>query len=266
MLLPGAGDFVRYDGTFLYWILLIAATLGAGAANALAGGGMFLIFPALLFAGVAPVTANATATLILIPGGWASTWVYRDTLKHGWRLQGLMAGVSVIGALGGSELLLHTPPGSFAKLVPYLMLTAALIFSFAGKIKQAAQSHASTTIHYVPLVGGQFLLAIYGGYFGAGMGVLMLALYLITAHIDMQEASGMRLICGTASNIVAAIVFAIRGIIDWHIALPRILACVAGGYWGAQLVKRLDPEKARRAILIYAWGVTLWLLVRSFLS
>jgi uncharacterized membrane protein YfcA len=257
---------LRYDKNLLSWILVVAAALGAGAANALAGGGMFLVFPALLFAGIPPVAANATATFILIPGGWASTWVYRDTLKHGWRLQTAMAGVSLAGAWAGSELLLHTPERGFARLVPYLMLSATLIFSFSGKLRRAAESHASRTTHYVPLIAGQFLLAIYGGYFGAGMGVLMLALYLVTAHLGMQEASGMRLICGTAANTMAAAVFAVRGIIQWPMAVPMILACLAGGYWGAHLVKRLDAEKARRAILAYAWSITLVLLVRSWME
>jgi uncharacterized protein len=249
----------------LPWILVVASAVVAGAVNALAGGGMFLVFPALLFAGVSPIAANATASLILIPGGWASTWVYRDTLKHGWRLHTALGVISLAGAWVGSELLLHTPERGFARLVPYLMLSATLVFTFSGKLRRAAESHASRTTHYVPLLGGQFLLAIYGGYFGAGMGVLMLALYLVAAHLEMQEASGMRLICGTAANTMAALVFALRGIIVWRVAVPMILACVAGGYGGAHLVKRLDSEKARRAILLYAWTISLWLLLRSFL-
>jgi len=256
---------LRYDKNLLLWIL-VAAALGAGAVNALAGGGMFLVFPALLFAGIPPVAANATATLIIIPAGWASTWVYRETLKHGWRVQTLMATVSLAGAWVGSELLLHTPERGFARLVPYLMLGATIIFSFAGKLRSAAESHASRTTHYVPLVAGQFLLAIYGGYFGAGMGVLMLALYRVTAHLEVQEASGMRLICGSSANTIAAVVFALRGIIRWPIAVPMVFACLAGGYLGAHLVKRLDAERARLAILAYAWSVTLFLLVRSWIE
>jgi hypothetical protein len=248
------------------WILVVAAAVGAGAANALAGGGMFLVFPALLLAGVAPVAANATASLILIPGGWASTWVYRDTLKHGWRLQTAMGAISLAGAWAGSELLLHTSERGFSRLVPYLMLSATLIFSFSGRLKKAAESHASRRTHLAPLLVGQFFLAIYGGYFGAGMGVLMLALYLAAAHLQMQEASGMRLICGTAANTMAALVFAVRGVIEWRFALPMTVACIVGGYWGAQMVKRLDAEKARRTILAYAWGISLWLLGRSFFA
>src|SRR5580698_263240 len=129
--------------SLLSWFLLLASAIAAGAANALAGGGMFLVFPALLFAGVAPVAANATATFALIPGGYASTWVYRDRLLHGWRLQTGMTLTSVAGAWIGSELLLHTSEQGFARLVPYLMLGATLIFSFAGRLGKTAKSHAA---------------------------------------------------------------------------------------------------------------------------
>ena len=143
------------------------------------------------------------------------------------------------------------------------MLGATLIFSFAGKVRSAAASHAAQATHLVPLVGGQFLISLYGGYFGAGMGVLMLALYLLAANMDIHQASGVRLLCGTAANTIATLVFAARGIIQWPLAVPMLFACAAGGYWGAHLVKRMDPEKARRVILVYAWTVTVWLLVRS---
>lgn len=246
------------------WILLLAAAAGSGVANALAGGGMFLVFPALLLAGVAPIAANATATFILIPGGYASFWVYRDRLKHGWRFQILMGAVSIAGALLGSEWLLHTSEQGFAKLVPYLMLGATLIFGLSKRLGSAAAAHSAAATHYAPLLAGQFAIAIYGGYFGAGMGVLMLALYLLAARMEMHEASGLRLLCGTAANTVAMLVFAARGIIAWPVGVPMIFAGVAGGYWGAHLVKRMDQEKARRAILAYAWIITLWLLARSW--
>jgi hypothetical protein len=248
----------------LIWLILLAAAAGAGVTNALAGGGMFMVFPALLFAGIAPVTANVTSTFILLPGGYASLWVYRDQLRHGWRFQTMMGALSVAGAWLGSELLLHTPERGFAKLVPYLMLAATLIFSFAKKLGSLAAAHSARTTHYVPLAAGQLAIGVYGGYFGAGMGVLMLALYLLAARMDMREATGIRLLCGTAVNTIAMAVFSARGIIDWEVGVPLMLACVGGGYWGARLVKSMDQEKARRVILVYAWLVTLWLLVRSW--
>lgn len=247
------------------WLILLLASLVGGAANALAGGGTFLVFPALLLSGVAPVISNATSTFVLNPGGYASTWVYRDRLIHGWGFQAAMVAVSMAGASFGSELLLHTSEQRFESLVPYLMLAAAVIFSFAGKLRKAASEHASVKTRVVPLLSGQFLISVYGGYFGAGMGVLILVLYLVAANMDVHEASGLRILCGTLTNTVAIVLFAVRGIILWSVGIPMMFACIAGGYWGAKLVKHLEPEKARKTILAYAWTITLWLLVRSFL-
>lgn len=235
-----------------------------GGANALAGGGMFLVFPSLLFAGVPPVISNATATFVLNPGGYASSWVYRDRLVHGWRFQGSLILAAMLGAGFGSELLLHTSEQGFERLVPYLMLIAALIFTFSGKIKRAAESHSAGTTHLPTLVWGQFFIAIYGGYFGAGMGVLILVLYTVAAKMDVHQASGLRILCGTLTNTVATLIFVVRGIIVWRVAIPMTLICIVGGYFGAKLVKRLDADRARTTILIYAWTVTLWLLGRSF--
>ncbi len=241
----------------------MAALLG-GAANALAGGGTFLVFPALLFAGVAPIPANATATFVLNPAGYSSTWVYRDRLTHGWRFQGALIIAALLGAGVGSELLLHTSEEGFERLVPYLMMGAALIFSFSNKIKRAAQRHSADRTNLFALAFGQFFIAIYGGYFGAGMGVLILVLYTVAAKMDVHQASGLRILCGSLTNTIATIIFILRGIVVWTAALPMTLICIGGGYFGAMLVKRLDPDRARVAILIYAWTVTLWLLGRSF--
>ena len=248
------------------WAILLGAALLGGAINALAGGGMFMVFPSLLLAGIAPVTANATATVTLMPGGWASTWVYRDRLAlHGWRLVGGMAAASGASGWIGSELLLHTSNATFAKLVPWLMFAASLIFTLAGRVRKLAASHHAEKTREVPLVVGQFFLSIYGGYFGAGMGVIMLALFMATANMDVQTASGIRIMCGSITNMIAAIIFAIRGIIDWRTGLPMLACAIVGGYVGAILVKRLNEDRARGVILIYAWTITLWLIARTYL-
>jgi uncharacterized membrane protein YfcA len=248
--------------TAVSWTALIGSAIGGGAANALAGGGTFLAFPALLFAGVSPISSNATASFVLNPGGYASAWVYRDRLVQSKGFQLAMALTAMAGALAGSELLLHTSEHSFERLIPYLMLGATLLFSFAGKLRAAATRRAATSTHILPMIAGQFLIAIYGGYFGAGMGVLMLVLYTIATNMNVQEASGLRLLCGTLINTVATVLFAVRGLVVWTLGIPMMLACIAGGYWGAKLVKRMNPEKARWMILVYAWGITAWLFVR----
>ncbi len=246
------------------WVLLLLASVAGGAANALAGGGTFLVFPALLLAGVAPVMANATASLILWPSGLASAWVFRKGLRENRGRLVSMSLASALGAAAGSVLLLSTSNTTFDKLVPWLLLGATAIFTFSGQLRQIATRggrHSSTTA----LLAGQLVIAVYGGYFGAGMGVLMLALYLAASPMDVHAANGLRTLCGAAINLVAIVIFAARGALDWRVGVPMLIVAIAGGYWGAHAVRRLQAEYARRAILIYAWTVTAWFFARMLM-
>jgi hypothetical protein len=255
--------------TPLSWIVLIAASLCAGVVNALAGGGMFLVFPALVMAGLPPISANATASAVTLPGGMASAWVYRTRREAGAKLAATLVAVSLAGSLAGSVLLLSTSNERFAKLVPWLMLGAAIIFSFAEPIRRFAEAHSpggkpGARRHAVLLALGQFLIAIYGGYFGAGMGVLMIVLFLVTADLDVQASAALRLWSATAVNLLAVGIFAWRGIVEWRVGVPMLLAAIAGGYLGAHAVQRLSAAMARRSVLVYAWATGIWLLVRSW--
>jgi uncharacterized protein len=255
----------------VFLILLLASVLG-GAANALAGGGTFLTFPALLLGGMAPVRANATASLVLLPGAFASAWVYRDTIRTSTspKLLWLMLGASLVGSGAGSALLMMTSNSTFSRLVPWLLLAATLVFSLApwlrrwaaGLTAKGAAGHQSTA----GLLIGQVIISAYGGYFGAGMGVLMIALYLIATSLDVQAASGLRMICSCAINTLAVIIFAARGAVDYSVGIPMLIAGVAGGYVGAILVKRLDAHIARRAILSYAWALTAFFFIRMLIG
>jgi uncharacterized membrane protein YfcA len=244
-----------------FFLLLLAALIG-GVANALAGGGTFIVFPALLFAGVASVKANATASLVMVPGGMVSAWVYRNTLEgqpRSFVIQ--LVAVSLAGSLVGSLLLLNTANATFSSLVPWLLLVAATVFTFAPLLRSAAAKaggHKSVAFLFI----GQFVIALYGGYFGAGMGVLMIALFLVAANMDVQSASGLRLICATSVNLLAVLLFALRGAIEWKTGIPMLIAGVAGGYLGARVVRRLSEKTARTAILVYAWGLTVWFFLR----
>jgi len=252
--------------TPLAWIVLIAAALAGGMVNALAGGGMFLIFPALIMAGVPPVTANATASAITLPGGIASAWVYRRRRDTSLRVAITLVAASFAGSIAGSSLLLITSNARFAKVAPWLMLGAALVFTFSASIRKFAEAHApaATRKHGVLLALGQFCIAIYGGYFGAGMGVFMIVLFLVTVNLDVQSSAAVRLLSGTTINLVAVAIFAWRGIIDWRVGIPMLLAAVFGGYLGAHAVQRLSVTVARRTVLIYAWAAGIWLLFRDW--
>jgi uncharacterized membrane protein YfcA len=236
---------------------LLAASILGGAVNALAGGGTFLVFPALVFAGVAPITANATASFLLWPAGLASAWVYRKDIPHQGPLLTVMSIVSAIGATAGSIVLLRTSNATFSGLVPWLLLFATLNFTFSKHLRSLASgvSHRSS---FTLLLAGQLVISFYGGYFGAGMGVLMLALYLSATGQDVHVANGLRMVCGAVINAVAIVIFAVKQAIDWRVGIPMLIAALIGGYFGAVLVRRLNPESARRWVMIYAWAITLW--------
>lgn len=244
---------------------LIGASILGGAVNALAGGGTFLVFPALILAGVAPITSNATASFLLWPAGLASAWVYRKDIPRDPRLLSIMSVVSGIGATAGSLILLRTSNSTFAGLVPWLLLFATLNFTFAKQLRLLA-SRASHHASLVLLIGGQLVISFYGGYFGAGMGVLMLALYLSATDKDVHVANGLRLVCAITINAVAIVIFAVRGAIDWRVGIPMLIAAVLGGYFGAVLVRRMNEEMAKRGVMIYAWGITLWFFGRELIG
>lgn len=250
------------DISLTSWLMLLSAALIGGLANALAGGGTFLVFPALLLAGLDPIVANATSAATMLPGGAASAWVYRKGSNYEAKfLQALML-ASMAGGITGSLLVLWTPSARFARLVPYLMLSAALIFSFSGKIARGAAAHISDRIRWTPLIVGQYLISVYGGYFGAGMGVLMIVLFTLTANMDVQQSAALRFYCTLGINGLAVGIFAWRGAVVWPVSIPMAVAAVAGGYLGAHLVRRLSVETARRAVLVYAWVISVWLFFR----
>ncbi len=242
-------------------LLLLAALVG-GAANALAGGGMFVVFPALLLAGVASVKANATASLVMMPGGIAAVWVYRRTLDGQNRREIVkLVLASLAGSAVGSVLLLSTSNGLFSNLVPWLLLAAAIVFSLAPRIRAMAEKSTGRR-SVAALLTGQVLISVYGGYFGAGMGVLMIALFLIASSMNVQGANGIRLICATAINVLAVSLFAWRGAVDWKLGLPMLAAGSVGGYLSALVVRRLNENSVRIAILVYAWGLTAYFFAR----
>jgi hypothetical protein len=243
-------------------LLLLLAALIAGIANALAGGGTFITFPALLFAGIAPIKANATACLVMVPGGLASVWVYRGTLrKQPVSLVLQLVAVSLAGSAVGSLLLLQTGNATFSSLVPWLLLVAAAVFTAAPWLRRmAAGAGGSKSI--AALLAGQLIIAVYGGYFGAGMGVLMIALFLTASTMDVQSASGVRLVCATSVNLLAIVIFALKGAIAWRPGVAMLLAGIAGGYAGARVMRLLSEKAVRTAILAYAWGLTVYFFLR----
>jgi uncharacterized protein len=244
------------------FLVLLSAALIGGTANALAGGGSFLVFPALLLTGLDPIVANATSAATMLPGGAASAWVYRRGSVYDKTLLRALIAASIAGGITGSVLVLLTSSAQFARLVPYLMLSAALVFTFSGQIARAATSHISDRTRWVPLITGHYLISVYGGYFGAGMGVLMIVLFLLTANLNVQQSAALRFYCTLGINGLAVAIFASRGVVEWRLSLPMALAAITGGYLGAHLVRKMSVETARRTVLVFAWVLSIWLLFR----
>jgi len=226
--------------------------------NAVAGGGTLVAFPALLFAGVPPIVANATTSLGLWPSAAMSGWVYRKEITTPRRTVLLLVAMSLAGGFAGAWLLLHTPERIFDRLIPVLLLFAVVLFTASGKVRRMAErmSISAGRLEALAIVG-QFAVAIYGGYFGAAMGVLMLALFSLTLGSSIHSMNGVRTFCATAVNAIAVVVFIFGHRIDWHVAAVMAVAAVIGATGGALVMRKLNPLLARRVVMVVAWGMTL---------
>jgi uncharacterized membrane protein YfcA len=252
--------------------LVVLASAVAGAVNSIAGGGTLLTFPALVGLGVPPIVANATSTVALWPGALGSMLGYRRELKGMRHWAAAFALPSLLGGLIGAWLLLETPAATFAALVPWLVLGATVLFMVQGPITRVARRGADgpprTTRHPVPTslypppstLFFQFLVAIYGGYFGAGVGILMLASLGFAGFTNIHQMNGLKNWGGLCMNAVAAIAFAFSDIVNWPVALSMAIGATAGGYAGSRLAQRVPQAVVRRAIVLIGLGSGLWML------
>lgn len=241
-------------------LLVAAAGFLAGVQNALAGGGSFITFPALLLAGLNPLAANMTSTIAMFPGQIASATAGRKfvsavgplSLRH-------MFIISLLGGAAGALLLLNTPATFFARLVPWLVLFATLIFawgSFRRKPLHAA-SHVSRSV----LVTAQLCIAVYGGYFGGGIGFLMLAALAI-AGLPVRAAAATKNMLAMAMNAAATMIFAFSDLISWPAACALAIGGVLGGFCGAWLIHRL-PERIMRSFVVLVGALlSVWMFMR----
>jgi len=236
------------------WFLLLSAALGAGALNALAGGGSFLTLPALFQAGLPPIAANATSTVAVSPGYLGSTLGFRAELA---RLpSGLLwkdSGICALGGLAGAGLLLVTPGRLFVAVVPWLLLFATAVFA-AGpwlirRLKQRAASPASASGAGWRRALGLAAVSIYGGYFNGGLGILLLALYQATGVSDLREANALKNLNSLVLSSVSVLTFAWAGQVHWPEALGMAVAAIVGGYLGAALTRRLPAHWVRAFVI-----------------
>jgi uncharacterized membrane protein YfcA len=241
-----------FEGVWHYVWLGLAAS-AAGAVNSVAGGGTLLTFPSLLTA-VSPVVANGTSTVALVPGSLSAAWGYRREMRGQVRWLVLLALPSVAGGLVGSLLVTRLDPRYFDGLVPWLILTAATLFLFQPPLARLARTGSSTSSRASTVAGLvllQFLVAIYGGYFGAGVGILMLSCLGLMGLSDIHAMNGLKNFLNVCINGVSVAVFAVQGAIDWRFAGLMAPAAILGAYLGSRLARRLD----RRFIRLMVVGI-----------
>jgi uncharacterized membrane protein YfcA len=265
-------------------ILCGAAALG-GAVNSVAGGGTLLTFPALLWAGFPARLANATSTVALWPGQLSSLWGYREEIGES-RLAILrLALPSLLGGAVGAVLLLITPNKTFERLVPFLILLATVLFMaqesisrwLRARIEQTPESrpadvpgtavpaaaYAGTGRSWTGVMLFQFSVAVYGGYFGAGIGILMLAALGFMGFKNIHQMNGLKNINGLCINAVAALIFIYEKMVDWRIAALMAAAAIVGGYAGAGTARRIGQRNVRRLIIFIGFALTLSLLLHG---
>jgi uncharacterized membrane protein YfcA len=234
-------------------ILILVAGFGAGFVNAVAGGGTLLTFPALLVAGLSPIAANATSTVAIWPGSVASSWAYRQHLNENRGRVVWFALPSLVGGLLGAILLLRSGEQIFRAIVPYLILLACGLLMVNEPLGRwmAARAAAHPRKHAVALWLCQFAIALYGGYFGAGIGILMLAAMAIFLPEDLQAANGMKNFLAVLINGVAALYFLVIGAAVLPTALVMMGAAIAGGVVGARAAQRMPARWLRLAVVIF---------------
>lgn len=246
--------------------LFVAGALG-GALNAVAGGGSFIVFPALLFSGVAPIAANATNTVALWVGTTASSRAYRKHLDISRRVMIPLTVTSLIGGIAGAYLLLHTPAQTFLRVLPWLMLGATLLFIFGSRLSRGSKSgvaHDTSTSALTVAVVFELIVAVYGGYFGGGVGILNLAMLAAIGMTDIHAMNALKVVLGGIINGVAVVTFVLAGAVAWKQGIVVIVGALLGGYFGAHYAQKLPPAWIRAFVIAVGTGMTLYFFWKAY--
>jgi uncharacterized protein len=252
----------------LWQVLVIAAAaFAAGLINSIAGGGTLVSFPALLWVGRDAVLANATSTVALWPASLAGVYGFRRELKGGARTFLLFGAPSLAGGILGAALLLRTPSETFGRLVPFLILFATLLLAAQEPISRRlrggdGEAHEPTRAWWAGAVVFQFLVGVYGGYFGAGIGILMLAALGLLGFTDIHRMNALKNLLAICINGVAAVYFIASGAVIWSDVLVMTFAAIAGGYSGARLAYRLGRRFVRLAVIAIGLVMSVSLFVK----
>jgi len=242
-------------------LILFVAALAAGLVNSVAGGGQLLAFPAMVFTGVPSVVANASSTVALFPGMFAASFAYRRHFKH---LEGIPLKkallASVAGGFVGALLLLLTSQTTFDVVIPWLLLFASVLFIFGRSLSMMFKRKVH--IGVPGLMTLQFCCAIYGGYFGGGLGIVLLGVWTLLGHTDIHALNAYKTLLAGALNGTAVVLFIVTGTVAWHGTLIMLVGSVLGGYVGAHTARRMNPDHVRKVISIISVAVTIAFFAR----
>jgi uncharacterized membrane protein YfcA len=249
-------------------LVAFGAAVVAGAINSVAGGGTLLTFPTLIWLGLPSINANATSTVAIWPGTVGTIWGYRAELRTSSPRMLALVAPSVVGGILGALLLNYTPPAVFDALVPFLILFATLLFMIQEPIQRRLkisnpESHKSTNW----LVGAmlfQLFVALYGGYFGAGIGILMLAALSVMGFTDIHQMNALKALLGASVNGVAAIYFIWARMVYWPEFVVMVIGAIIGGYGGALIAKRIGGVAVRRIVIVVGLAMAAATFIKFF--
>jgi len=235
--------------------------------NAVAGGGSFVAFPTLLFTGVPPIPANATNTLSLWVGTAVSGGAYRRHLNLPRRVLLPLVSMGLLGGLAGALLLIKTPAHTFLRLIPWLMLAATLLFTFGRHLTGRLSVGISHQASNAAIAGAscfELLVAIYGGYFGGGIGIMNLAMFAALGMTDIHEMNALKIVLVAVINGVATVTFIATGSIVWPQALVMIVGAGLGGYASAHYAQKLPQSLVRATIIVLGTGMTIYFFLKAY--
>lgn len=263
MLVPAAHLLVHWQSAWL----VVAAFL-AGVLNAVAGGGSFLLFPALLGTGMLPVHANATNTVALWPGQLTSVAAYRNDMRKRIHLAALMGIAGLIGGTAGALVLLNTPQRTFMALVPWLLLVGATLFALSRPItrwldglKAARRGRGEMSArepHHLGMFLSNVVVCFYVGYFGAGAGFLIITVLSLFGFEDLNEINALKVVATALANGVAFLIFVLSGLVEWRYCLLAMVACAIGGYSSARFARLLPQSLLRASVIVIGFGMAAW--------
>ena len=253
-----------------HWLWLSVAAFLAGVLNAVAGGGSFLLFPAMLGMKMMPVQANATNTVALWPGQLTSVAAYRDGIRRNRRLAVPMGLAGFLGGTAGAVVLLNTPQTTFLHLVPWLLLVAAGIFALTGpvtrwlaRIKQRKAGSAPRPPRLLPVFLSTIAVCFYIGYFGAGAGFLIITLLSLFGFQDLNDINALKVVSTTMANGIAFLIFVMDGQVVWRYCLLAMVTCAIGGYSSARFARRVPQPVLRGLVVFIGLGMAAWFFWRD---